>query len=92
MIEPVELLGLAAGFLTAFSTVPQSIKIIKLKQAEAVSAGTYFMLVGSYVLWLAYGVIQGAISIIFWNIIGIVLGVTVLILKLFVWTEVKEKI
>ena len=92
MIEPVELLGLAAGFLTAFSTVPQSIKIIKLKHAEAVSAGTCFMLVGSYVLWLAYGVIQGAISIIFWNIIGIVLGVTVLILKLFVWTEVKEKI
>lgn len=83
----VEILGLVAGFLTAFSTVPQSLKIIKMKQAEAVSAGTYLMLLGSYILWLAYGVIQGAVSIIFWNVIGIVLGGTVLILKLFVWKE-----
>lgn len=90
MIEPVEILGLAAGFLTAFSSVPQTIRIIKLKQADAVSAGTYFMLVGSYILWLIYGFIQNAISIIFWNLIGIALGVTVLVLKLFIWNEKEE--
>ncbi len=89
-IAPIEILGLFAGFLTAFSSVPQTIRIIRLKKAESVSAGTYFMLVGSYILWLSYGVIQGAISIIFWNIIGIVLGLTVLILKLFVWNEKEE--
>ncbi|MCB9982639.1 MAG: hypothetical protein H6861_03055 [Rhodospirillales bacterium] len=87
MIEPVELIGLAAGFLTAFSTVPQSIRIIRVRQAAAVSAGTYFMLLGSYILWLVYGIIQGAISIIFWNVIGIILGAAVLIMKLFIWKD-----
>ena len=84
-IPAIEILGLMAGFLTAFSTVPQSIKIIKMKKADSVSAGTYFMLLGSYIVWLAYGIVQGALSIIFWNVIGIALGATVLILKLFVW-------
>lgn len=48
------------------------------------------MLVGSYILWLIYGFIQNAISIIFWNLIGIALGVTVLVLKLFIWNEKEE--
>lgn len=87
MIDPVEVLGLVAGFLTAFASVPQTIRIIRLKQADSVSAGTYFMLVGSYILWLIYGVIQDAISIIFWNVIGIALGCTVLVLKLCIWNQ-----
>ena len=86
-IPPVELIGLFAGFLTAFSSVPQTIKIIKLKQAASVSAVTYFMLIGSYALWLTYGIILGAVSIIFWNIIALLLGCSVLGLKLFVWKD-----
>ena len=84
------MLGLAAGFLTAFASMPQTIKIIKHKEAQSVSAGTYFMLVGSYILWLVYGIIQQAISVIFWNAIGIVLGCAVLVLKLFIWNEKKS--
>jgi MtN3 and saliva related transmembrane protein len=84
-ISPVELLGLLAGFLTAFSSIPQIVKIIRLKDSRAVSVVTFSMLVGSYGLWLAYGVIQGAISIVFWNVIALVLGGIVLFLKIFVW-------
>jgi len=87
MLPAVEILGLFAGFLTAFSSVPQAIKIIKTRDAKSVSAGTYAMLVGSYLLWLIYGVVQGAFSIIFWNIIGLALGGVVLFLKLVVWKE-----
>jgi MtN3 and saliva related transmembrane protein len=86
-ISAVEILGLFAGFLTAFSSVPQSLKIIKLKQAEAVSTLTFGMLVGSYILWLVYGLIMGSVSIVFWNVIALLLGGTVLVLKLFIWNK-----
>ena len=86
-ITPVEILGLIAGFLTAFSSMPQTVKIIRLRKAESVSALTYFMLIGSYALWLTYGVIENSISIVFWNVIALLLGSTVLFLKLFVWKE-----
>lgn len=89
-IAPIEILGLFAGFLTAFSSVPQTVKIIKMKSAETVSAGTYFMIFGSCILWFAYGFLQNAISIIFWNVVGVISSGTVLILKLFVWNEQKE--
>ena len=84
-IPAVELIGFAAGFFTAFSTVPQSLKIIRTQKSGDVSSGTYGMLLISYILWLVYGLVQGALSIIFWNIIGVVLGLTILVLKLFVW-------
>lgn len=87
MVAPVEVLGLVAGFLTAFASLPQTIRIIKIKDAGAVSVGTYLMLVGSYILWLVYGIYVSAISIIFWNVIAIVLGLTVLYLKLFIWNK-----
>lgn len=86
-IEPIEILGLFAGFFTAFATLPQTLKIIKMKQADAVSVSTFSMLLTSYVLWFAYGLWASAISIIFWNMIGIALGALLLYLKLFVWNE-----
>lgn len=88
-IAPLEILGLFAGFLTAFATLPQTMKIIKTKDAKAVSVGTFIMLLASYILWLIYGIIGEAISIIFWNVIAIALGLVVLYLKIFVWNEDK---
>ncbi len=85
MIENTEIIGLIAGFLTAFSSVPQSIKIIKLKKSDSVSTATFLMLTASYALWLIYGFLLGLISIIIWNIVGLAFGISILILKLFVW-------
>ena len=87
MLPPIEILGLFAGFLTAFASMPQTIKMIRHKESKAVSSGTYFMLIGSYALWLIYGFVQGAVSIIFWNVIGIILAAIVLFLKLVAWKE-----
>ncbi len=85
--EPVEILGLLGGFLTAFSFVPQMLKVIKLKQAKAISTWMYTMLASSYTLWLIYGFIKGSISIVLWNLIALGLAGTILILKLVVWKE-----
>jgi uncharacterized protein with PQ loop repeat len=88
--DSLQALGMVGGFLSAFATLPQAIKIIRLKKAESVSVGTYFVLVASYVLWLIYGVIDGAVSIVFWNVIALFIGGTVLYLKLFAWKEDKD--
>jgi MtN3 and saliva related transmembrane protein len=78
----VEVLGLAAGFFTAFSSIPQTYKIVKLKQAESVSLLTYVMLNISCILWLIYGITLGSVSIVFWNVISISMTGTVIVLKL----------
>jgi len=81
-ISFAEIIGLCAGALTAFSSVPQTYRIIKLKKADSVSLTTYMMLNGSCILWLTYGIIQGSLSIVFWNVISIMLTGTVIALKL----------
>ena len=85
LIESAEIIGLLAGALTAFSTLPQTIKIIKYKKSDSLSTGMLIMLNLSYILWLSYGIILGLFSVILWNVIALVLGTTLLILKFFVW-------
>ena len=82
MIPFVEWIGLLAGAFTAFSSIPQTVRIIKLRKADSVSLTTYVMLNTSCILWLSYGIIQGSISIVFWNVISILLTGTVIALKL----------
>ncbi len=82
-----EMVGLLAGFLTAFSTVPQSLKIIKHKRSSDVSTSTILMLNGSYVLWLTYGIMLNLISVIIWNIVALAFGMVILYLKILVWPD-----
>ncbi len=86
-ITPVEILGLVGGFLGAFSSLPQTFKIIRTKKADSVSAMTYIMLVLCYSIWAIYGFIQSSISLLFWNIVALLISSTVLYLKLVVWKE-----
>ncbi|MAF98834.1 MAG: hypothetical protein CMH26_09380 [Micavibrio sp.] len=90
MLENIEIIGLIAGFLTAFSTVPQSIKIIKEKDSSNVSTAMLIMLTASYGLWLFYGFYLQLISIIIWNVIAFAFGVTILTLKFIVWPTKKN--
>ena len=84
----VEIIGFIAGFLSVCSTVPQSLKILKSKETEAISTKMFVMLLTSYVLWLVYGLMSGAISIVFWYSIGTVFAALVLLLKfIFRWKE-----
>lgn len=78
----IEVLGLVAGFFTAFSSIPQTYRIVKLKQADSVSLLTYVMLNISCILWLTYGIILASISIVFWNVISVIMTGTVIVLKI----------
>ena len=81
-IPPVEILGLVAGAFTAFTSIPQTYKILKSKDAASVSLMMFMMFHISCILWLIYGIIMSSISIIFWNVISVLTTGSVVILKI----------
>ena len=76
------LLGLAAGFFTTISFVPQIIKIWKSKSADDVSRRMFLSVMLGLALWLVYGILEKAWPIIVWNAVSLVLAGTILALKL----------
>lgn len=80
--DPIEILGLIAGFIGAFAFAPQAFKIIRDGDGSNVSALTYAMVLMGALLWGAYGVMRGAPSIVLWNAVAACLAALVLGLKL----------
>lgn len=74
--------GLAAGFLTTISLLPQAAKIWKTKSAKDVSKRMFIAFCTGVALWLAYGILQGELPIIVWNAVSLVLGLAILGMKL----------
>ena len=81
-ISPIEMLGLVAGLFGTFASAPQAIKIIRTRQAHDVSLTTYLMALTGAVLWGIYGWFEAAPSIVFWNLVAIVLFIAIIWLKL----------
>jgi MtN3 and saliva related transmembrane protein len=78
----VEYLGLVAGALTTFSTVPQIIRVYKLKSAREISLLFNSSLLVGVGLWLVYGIIKGLLPLVIWNSIGFFLNLLLLLSKL----------
>jgi MtN3 and saliva related transmembrane protein len=72
-LSSTEYIGIIAGFLTTFSTLPQIIRIYKLKSAREISYLFNTLLLLGIVTWMIYGIVLGLASIIIWNAMGIVL-------------------
>lgn len=81
LAETIDLLGLAAGSLTTLSFVPQVLKIWRTKSGKDVSYGMFLLFSLGVLLWLAYGLILGAMPIIVANTVTLVLALVVLGLK-----------
>jgi len=77
-----EYLGLLAGFLTTFSMVPQIVRVFRLKSAREISTSFTVLLLAGMLLWLAYGVVGGLLSVIVWNTVAAALVATLLYAKL----------
>ncbi len=69
-MSSVELLGLIAGALATSSTVPQLVRIFRLKSAYEISMAFTIMLLAGLSLWLVYGLYLSLIPVIVWNAIG----------------------
>ena len=78
----VILIGLAAAVLTTFSLVPQIVKILRTKGTKDISLLMYVVITIGFFLWLVYGVLREDPAIIFANVIALILGLFVLVLKI----------
>lgn len=80
-MPPIEYLGLLAGLLTTLALVPQIIRVYKLKSARDISLIYNTTMLIGILAWLIYGILQGAVSLIIWNIIGCALNSWLLFAK-----------
>lgn len=81
-MSPAEWLGFIAGALTTSSTIPQIIRVYKLKSAREISLLFNTLLLAGISCWLAYGIWLGLLSVIVWNIIGVISVAWLLLAKL----------
>ncbi len=84
----IEVLGAIAGFCTTFAFVPQLIKIHKQGGRDLSSGMLAFYLTG-VLLWLVYGVLLRAPSVILANIATSLLIITAILLK--AWKERRPR-
>ena len=78
----ITVLGTAAGLCTTGSFVPQVVKAWREGDTNAISLRMYLMRDAGFVLWLAYGLALGSAPLIIFNILNLLLGGTILALKL----------
>ncbi|MFC2063374.1 SemiSWEET family sugar transporter [Chloroflexota bacterium] len=69
-MQPAEILGLIAGALVTASTVPQLIRVFKLKSAHEISLLFTILLLLGILGWLIYGVCLGLTPLILWNAVS----------------------
>jgi len=82
--QSIEILGAVAGFCTTFAFVPQIVKIHRQGGRDLSHGMLVFYLTG-VLLWLAYGVLLRAPSVILANSATSVLIVAAILLK--AWKE-----
>ena len=71
-----------AGFFVALGLIPQILRVWKLKDAQEISLSFNLLSLTGTILWLAYGLFLGLISVILWNGTNVVLLILLLTVKL----------
>jgi len=76
-----EIFGLIAGAITLSAFVPQIFKAYKTKSLKDLSYFLNIFIGLGMLMWIIYGINLGSLSIVLANSIGVVLNVTLLIMK-----------
>jgi MtN3 and saliva related transmembrane protein len=61
-----------AGIFMGLSSIPQLIKIYRLKSAKDISVTVHFIIVGGAFIWMLYGIELNDFPIIASNLVGII--------------------
>ena len=72
-------IGLFAGICTAISLLPQLIKIIRDKKANAISYGMIGILMLGLITWIVYGIVRKDYPIILTNCLSLTLNILIFI-------------
>ena len=78
----IDAIGVGAGLCSMSSFVPQILKILRERDAEAVSLRMYVVTVAGFVLWIAYAALLGSWPVWLSNAVNLSLAATILALKL----------
>ena len=81
-MELIELVGFAAGFLVAISSLPQLIKSWKTKSTKDVAILWLLINLIGQIMWIGYGVLKESVSLIVMSSITLLMVGSVLVLKL----------
>jgi len=81
-LDGLTLLGMAAGFCTTASFIPQVIKTIKSRHTRDISLLMYIVLTLGLFLWLIYGLFRKDIPLILANSISFSFSFVILFLKI----------
>jgi MtN3 and saliva related transmembrane protein len=76
-----QIIGIAAGVLTSTSMLPQLVKLVKEKKADAISPVMLIILICGLALWTWYGVMLNDLPIILTNAFSLLVNVTMLTLR-----------
>jgi len=74
--------GVTAGIFTAFSMMPQLIKIIKEKKAEDISILMLAVLFIGVGLWIYYGILKEDLPIIITNAFSLLVNIAIIFFSL----------
>jgi MtN3 and saliva related transmembrane protein len=78
----IDAIGLAAGFLTTLSFLPQALKIHRSRSAQDISPPMFAALSVGVSLWLAYGLLKQDWAIVITNVVTLALAGWILLMKL----------
>ena len=79
--DTMEIFGIAAGFCTTASFVPQVIRTWKTKSVEDISLRMYLLLCLGIILWIVYGLLVQSLSVVLANVVTFCLAFSVLVMK-----------
>ena len=77
----IETIGFVAGTLTTLAFVPQVIRTWQTRSGDGMSASTLLSFTAGVGLWVVYGILQRAASVIVFNTITFVLGLALIAMK-----------
>ena len=77
-----DLVGALAGALTTIAFIPQVWRVWQTRSARDLSLSMYLIFTAGVALWLVYGLSLGALPIIVFNSVTLVLAATVLAMKI----------
>jgi MtN3 and saliva related transmembrane protein len=81
-MDPVQAIGLAAGFCTTLAFVPQVVRVWRRRSAADISFAGFAFFCFGVALWLVYGLFLGAVPIIAANGLTLLLALGILVGKL----------
>jgi MtN3 and saliva related transmembrane protein len=76
-----QVIGIAAGTLTSTSMLPQLVKLLKEKKADAISPVMLIVLISGLSLWAYYGILRNDLPIIVTNVFALIVNIVLLVLR-----------